>query len=292
MAVFDYTRDRSLFWLRIFDNDGSKNISANIMVKRLLDCFFPQLIDCGPIGWKPSDNYPGLYNLWIPDDCMDWQKFDELNIWAAQAHQHIWLGTNNHTNAYFIGSELDYCIAADWNFSFDTNNRTPVGEAEYQLKYQHPYGRVDEETCAKYTQLLITVIMDCIQCLPFDPRNTVVTTIPAVRAKQGKLAWFLAQEISGILHIPFIGLTLNYDKPQIKQQSVKDKVRIWRSIFSDRESLLLPPEIYNKSILIIDDLYQSGASIWCLAKFLKEKCWAQNVMAITAVKSLRDGDNT
>lgn len=292
MSVIDYTRDRSLFWLKIYEEDGSTRLYANNTVKRLMDYFFPQLIDCSPTGWKPSANYPNIYNLWIPDNCMDLQMFDEFNIWAAKAHQHIWLGTNSYTNAYFNGSELDYCIAADWNFVFGTDKRTPVGEAEYQLKYQWPKGYVDEESCVEYAQLLIVAIMDCIQCLPFDPRNTVITTIPAVRTKQNKLSWLLAKKISNALEVPFIGLTLKYDKPQIKQQSIEDKVKIWRNIFSDGESLSLSSEIYDKNILIIDDLYQSGASIWCLAEFLKDACKAQNVLATTAVKSLRDGDNT
>lgn len=292
MAVIDYTKSRSLFWLKIFENDGSTSFSANNTVKRLMDYVFQQLIDCSPTGWRNSANYPGLYNLWIPDDCMDLQKLDAFKEWATQASQHIWLGTNNHTDSYFWGSELDFCVAADWNFSFDTSKRTPIGEAEYQLKYQWPKGYVDEESCVEYAQLLIEAIMDCIQCLPFAPRNTVITTIPAVRTKQNKLSWLLAKEISNVLEVPFIGLTLKYDKPQIKQQSIEDKVKIWRNIFSDGENLSLSSEIYNKNILIIDDLYQSGASIWCLAEFLRDVCKAQTVLATTAVKSLRDGDNT
>lgn len=42
---------------------------------------------------------------------------------------------------------------------------------------------------------------------------------------------------------------------------------------------------------VIDDLYQSGASIWCFAEYLKECCDARTVIAITPVKALKDGGN-
>ena len=47
----------------------------------------------------------------------------------------------------------------------------------------------------------------------------------------------------------------------------------------------------DKDVIIIDDLYQSGVSMWSYAKFLKS-LGAKRVMGISAVKSLRDSDNT
>ena len=84
--------------------------------------------------------------------------------------------------------------------------------------------------------------------------------------------------------------TLQIDKPEMKAQSFDNKIRIWRDIFVNNR-LEFSSNIWGANILIIDDLYQSGASIWCFAKYLKE-CWnARAVIAITLVKALKDGGN-
>lgn len=48
--------------------------------------------------------------------------------------------------------------------------------------------------------------------------------------------------------------------------------------------------VQGKSVLIIDDLYQSGVTAWSLAKFLKSQ-GAREVYALACVKSWRDTDN-
>lgn len=90
---------------------------------------------------------------------------------------------------------------------------------------------------------------------------------------------------------PFIKATLKSEKPQMKEQTVEDKVRIWRKIFCNEDMLDFSDDILGANILIIDDLYQSGASIWCFAEYLKECCDARTVIAITPVKALKDGGN-
>ena len=55
----------------------------------------------------------------------------------------------------------------------------------------------------------------------------------------------------------------------MKEQTIEDKIRIWRHIFTDGDMLEFSSNIRGTNILIIDDLYQSGASIWCFAEYLK-----------------------
>ena len=69
-----------------------------------------------------------------------------------------------------------------------------------------------------------------------------------------------------------------------------DKIKIWREIYADPTRYILSCDIKGRNILIIDDLYQSGASVWCYAELLKS-LGANTVIAIAAVKSLKDGDN-
>ncbi|MDR1492454.1 MAG: hypothetical protein LBT05_07020 [Planctomycetaceae bacterium] len=49
-------------------------------------------------------------------------------------------------------------------------------------------------------------------------------------------------------------------------------------------------DITGKTVCIIDDLYQSGVSMWSYAKFLKER-GAKYVFGISCVKTLKDTDN-
>ena len=49
--------------------------------------------------------------------------------------------------------------------------------------------------------------------------------------------------------------------------------------------------VEDKDEIIVDDLYQPGASMWAFAEFLKQQ-GCRNVMGLVAVKSQRDSDNT
>ena len=290
--MIEYKKTRSKFWLKIFDDEATHtNISANKMVMGLLQEISPHLISCSPKGWKESSNIPDNYNLWIPNDRMDWEALENVETWAERANQHIWLGTNKNTAPYFCGDEVDYCLAADWNIDLESQKRTIIGEAEYQLKYNLPKELINKEDAHQYASLLTTAVLDCIACLPINLSNFVVVSIPATEEKQKKLAWKLAKHIAKKIERPFIKATLKSEKPQMKEQTVEDKVRIWRKIFCDEDMLDFSDDILGANILIIDDLYQSGASIWCFAEYLKECCDARTVIAITPVKALKDGGN-
>lgn len=290
--MIEYKKTRSKFWLKIFDDEATHtNISANKMVMGLLQEISPHLISCSPKGWKESSNIPGNYNLWIPNDRMDWEALENVETWAERANQHIWFGTNKNTAPYFCGDEVDYCLAADWNIDLESQKRTIIGEAEYQLKYNLPKELINKEDAHQYASLLTTAVLDCIACLPINLSNFVVVSIPATEEKQKKLAWKLAKHIAKKIERPFIKATLKSEKPQMKEQTVEDKVRIWRKIFCDEDMLDFSDDILGANILIIDDLYQSGASIWCFAEYLKECCDARTVIAITPVKALKDGGN-
>lgn len=122
-------------------------------------------------------------------------------------------------------------------------------------------------------------------------RASLMASHTCDRRKTKKLAWKLAKHVAKKIERPFIKATLKSEKPQMKEQTVEDKVRIWRKIFCDEDMLDFSDDILGANILIIDDLYQSGASIWCFAEYLKECCDARTVIAITPVKALKDGGN-
>ena len=290
--MIEYKRTRSKFWLKIFDDDPAHiSISTNEMVMGLLQGVSPRLISCSPTGWKESLHLQDNFNLWIPNNRIDWDALEVVKAWADRANRHIWLGTNKNTAPFFSGNEVDYCLAADWNIDLESQQRTTIGEAEYQLKYNFPRGVLSKEDAHGYASILSGAILDCINCLPIDLGNFIVVSMPSVKEKQNKLAWQLAEYIARTIGRSFIKATLTRDKPQMKEQAIEDKIRIWRDIYTDSTMLEFSYNIYGTSVLIIDDLYQSGASIWCIAEYLKQMCGARTVIAITPVKALKDGGN-
>ena len=82
-----------------------------------------------------------------------------------------------------------------------------------------------------------------------------------------------------------VGLSLaKQEVPALKTLSLADKLAALSQAFTLNES------VEDKTILLIDDLYQSGATLWSLAKFLKSH-GAREVYGLACAKSWRDTDN-
>ncbi len=60
------------------------------------------------------------------------------------------------------------------------------------------------------------------------------------------------------------------------------------AVLADAFTVQIP--VTGKSIVLIDDLYQSGVTLWSLARFLKAQ-GAHRVYGLACVKSCRDTDN-
>lgn len=289
--MFECTRNRSRFWIRIHSHDDdSINISASTITKQLICYEFPHLELNSPRGWRPSANRQGLYNLWLPQGCYDQEDVSTLESWAISMNQFIWLGTNRNTEPFFSGSEIDFCLANDWNFNFETHSRTVVGDAEYSLKYRNRY--LSTEDRKKHVITLANAVQECVSALPVPLDEYVVTTIPAPSKDQLKLAWPMSKFIAKENGLPFCGVTLLKDKPQMKTLSLENKITTWRTIYSDPQWIEIPEDLRGKKVLIVDDLFQSGASLFCFAEYLKNQLGVKQTIAITSVKALKDGDNT
>lgn len=290
MSIYEYKQHRSKFWLKIYDDNDYVNIITTEVIKNIINSAFPLLEDIGPKGWCPTKYSPENYSLWIPRDRVDDDQIEALKNWSENANLHIWLGVNHNTESYFQGEELDYCVATDWNRLFgDSGNRTVVGEAEYQLKYPYARGEISEEQKDAYVSTLCKAIIDTIALLPIRGRNLLVCTIPATREEQHKLSWAIAHFVCNSLQAEFLNVALLRSKPKTKELSVNEKIEVWRKIYTENAVDLSSP-VAGKNVIIVDDLYQSGASIWTYAEYLKN-LGARKVIGVVAVKSQRDSDN-
>ena len=283
-----FRKPRSDFWITLNENEDAYNISTKPKYVPLIDQFFPELVNSSPKKWRESSNYENMSNLWLPSGYYDLGVISEFINWCKDATKEVlWLGLNRNIQEYF-DDELDYCIASDFNFSIE-GDRTEIGEAEYQLKYHAQNLSISEEN--KYTNIIMGRMLENCKYIPSNAKlNWYVSPMPATDNGKEKFAWKMTKEISERIAMPFLSPTLHYDKPEMKQLSVKEKIETWEEIYYNDE-VTWDREIRGKRIIVMDDLYQSGTTMWEYAKFLK-RLGASCVFGVVCVKSLRDSDNT
>ena len=285
---YQFERTRSDFWITVHENDDAYSISTNDRYVDIINYFFPILERNSPTKWRMSENYANMSNLWLPEWCYDQNIMTEFINWSEEVTNNVlWLSLNKNIKEYF-DDELDYCIASDFNIVYG-EGRTEIGEAEYQLKYNIEDLSVTERN--QYANIIMSKMLDNCKYIPFNNGlNWCVSPMPATEYGKTKLAWQMAEEISKQLRLSFIKPILSCDKPQMKQLSIKEKIETWEKIYYNNV-VILDNQVRGKNVIVVDDLYQSGATMWEYAKFLKT-LGARCVFGIVCVKSLRDSDNT
>lgn len=285
---YQFERTRSDFWITIYENNDAYSISTNDKYVDIINYFFSILERNSPTKWKKSENYANVSNLWLPAGCYNPNIISEFIKWCeGVTNDVLWLKLNKNIKEYF-NDELDYCMASDFNIIYG-DGRTEIGEAEYQLKYNIENLSITERN--EYTNIIMSKMLDNCKYIPFTNRlNCCVSPMPATEEGKTKMAWQIAEKISRQLGIPFLNPVLNCDKPQMKKLSIKEKIETWDKIYYNN-GVILDNQVRGNNIIVVDDLYQSGATMWEYAKFLK-KLGARCVFGIVCVKSLRDSDNT
>lgn len=279
-----FQRNRSEFWITVHENENSYSISTNERYIDIINYAFPDLVENSPTKWKKSENYANMSNLWLPEGCYTQDIMKNFLEWCHDVTQNVlWIHLNKNIKDYF-DDELDYCIASDFNIIYG-KGRTEIGEAEYQLKYN--IDNLKEEEKIKYDSLIMHKMLNNCKYIPIDDRtNWCVSPMPASNEGKTKMAWKMAKAMSKQLRLSFIVPTLNCDKPQMKQLTVENKIAIWKEIY-DNNNVVFEGQVRGKNIIVVDDLYQSGATIWEYAKYLK-KIGAKQVWGVVCVKSLKE----
>lgn len=285
---YRYKRERSEFWVTIHENENdSCTITTTEKYVTLINQVFPLLKMISPAGWRKSYTYPELYNLWLPCVSCNFTLVNNFKRWCECAIEDmLWLGKNKNIENFF-DNELDFCIATDFNFHYGAD-RTEMGEAEYNLKYN--FQNLNKEQEHRYTNVINCRMLECAQQIPiYRNGEWLVSPMPATLEGRNKMAWRLAETLAANLELNFIEPSLRCQKPQMKQLTVLEKINVWKEIYSCG-NVILKDDIIGKNIILIDDLYQSGATMWQYAKYLKQ-LGAKSVWGLVCVKSLKDSDN-
>lgn len=286
MSQIKISKKRSQFWIIVFKNDESYGVVTNPYSLPIIQYCCPELEDMSPRGWTITEN--NNRHLWIPADKAIEEGIEDFIQWAKDVNSHIWLKTNKNICDYF-SDELFLCVATDWNIDFETRKYTKVGEAEYKIKYCYPRGEISKKELEDYAEILTCAIMNCIKYLPLGHKDSLlVTSIPAEPDKNS-LSWNLAKYVCDEIGATMLFSTLKINKQQTKGLSIKDKIQMWNNIYQSN-AVELSKHVNSKKVLVVDDLYQSGTSMWSYAKYLKS-LGATEVLGLVAVKSQRDSDN-
>jgi len=255
----------------------------------------------------PPEVYPDLFSLRFPElvqksrrkrwelakhgkssflsfeaNILSEEEMDMVEEWKERFSQYVLIGLNANIDSLF-SDELDFCLALDFNYD-DKNPgmRTLYGEAEYQLKYHTNIQALDTLSNALSKALNELTLM-------FRPRDPVLSIVPS-RPDKCSVPRKLAKTVSKETRIPFVDCILHCGKQNLKNQPLHAKVAEWDRLYSSPDCIQRSDDLTGKTVFLIDDLYQSGTTLWSCAKNL-QRTGVTDVIGLVCVKSFRDTDN-
>ncbi len=271
-----------------------EEIGPNKWILNLLPPFYasvfeqvePDLMSKSQTGWQESHTGRtawAIFNGLSNDDITRVEKF------TTEYERFVLLGLNRNTEQHFA-DELDVCLALDYNFEGGHyGDYTEIGQLVYHAKYRKSIAAAEElgRRMAEAVTRLPLADFDGPLCLSY---------VPASRRKR----YDLPRIITGLMiddkscrprlrdHNPLVEPDLRTSKPDFKRLTVGEKIRLWEKILA--RGVVLSGPVAGAGVIVIDDLYQSGATMWSCARFLKS-CGASHVYGLVCEKSCSDRDN-
>ncbi len=290
IPIINHSRNQLRSRLTRFKNSAHCLYVTHDVYPELFSLAFPKIVERAPNGWKVKGKNQKY--IWFPPNALADGDIKAILDWSQRFKDYVLIGLNNHLKSKQFKDELDFCMALSFNIkeiNKDGVERTELGRIEYLLKYYEHSLRKEEKYL--YSKILAGKAFQAFQDFPFpDKENIVVSAIPANEAGKRKLAWRFARFLAEENRYPFLQATLHCSKRTLKHLSVDEKFREWQRIYTSEDCVDLSFDVAGKTILIVDDLYQSGITMWSYAKYLKER-GAKHVFGFSIVKSWRDSHN-
>ena len=243
-------------------------------------------------GWRDANTGETRYASFAGLTAAEVEQIEEF---IEDYKRFVIIGLNKNIENDFK-DELDSCMALDYNLkSINPLARTGIGELVYQVKYLE----VGDDRRDSIVRILSNCLSRAINRMPvkesenpkclsyIPPRPTKAYDLPK------ELAALLSDELKSqqffrrkncLIH-PF----LRADKQELKDVDLGRKLEIWQQIFSGGKAEL-SGSVRDCCVYVIDDLYQSGISMWSYAKYLKSR-GAACVVGLVCEKSFRDTHN-
>lgn len=196
------------------------------------------------------------------------------------------INKNKHISPHF-SNELNSCTALEFNYDFEKKARTYYGNRLWQAKYQNNI---------QAKQDLTTGLSIILKELPYFPlQNCIVTYVPPCFTK----AQYLPRDlVNGILTtigtnnsvtLHKLDSWITIEKPEVKKLSIDQKFGVWNELYNGQVAYNCTTK-EKLPVVIIEDSYQSGTTMWAYATYLKDLGFPE-VHGLCCVKNMRDTDN-
>ena len=180
----------------------------------------------------------------------------------------------------YLNDRLSLSIAIDFTYKDEIERRslTDLGELEQKAKYQQ-----NEE----FIEMIVEKIIETIDFISFYKEADFVCAVPAYPSKHFDLPREIVSRVSQKISKPNITdhFKFKQEKSPAKECSLEEKWKNWEDT-----GVSFKEDIQGKTVLLIDDLYQSGISLQYIAMKLQD-AGCKEVYGLTVVKSWSDTDN-
>lgn len=189
---------------------------------------------------------------------------------------------NKQGGLVYLHDCLSLSIALDFNFCQDEikgRSRTYLGELEQKAKYQQ-----NEESIER----IVEKIIETIDFISFYKEADFVCAVPPSPSKHFDLPREIVSRVSQKISKPNITDHFEFKQEKLwsaKECSLEEKWKNWEDT-----GVSFKEDIQGKTVLLIDDLYQSGISLQYIAMKLQD-AGCKEVYGLTVVKSWSDTDN-
>ena len=172
---------------------------------------------------------------------------------------------------------------------FDTT-RTEVGEEMYKIKYSSEDNETKKRRIEKIAHEMNNVLLDVKT--KYSKKHGIplnihcIIPIPPSKDRLFQPVPELAQKVAELSKISLDLSTLKKVKSTTQIKEIKD--------FSEREKILADAfeveenAFEDKNVLLIDDLYRSGATLRAITNVIKNKGNAKNILVLTATKTRKN----
>lgn len=151
------------------------------------------------------------------------------------------------------------------------NDRTPIGEAVYRLKYKQDLSQID---------FLVQVLVDFLKTRIVLPYIDVIIATPPSQNRNFQPVFEIASKVAYQLAKPIDFDFVLKIKPTTQLKSITD-VNERQQIISGAFAVSDQNKYRNKKVLIIDDLYRSGTTLNEMTRVLYEQANVNNVYVVT-----------
>lgn len=211
--------------------------------------------------FRNTDQYGGYYRT-VTDD----GEFNEIRIWMSE-----------NADVVFIRSLFATAVAACEHY-ISQDQRSRIGDLEHSAKWNGNASARDE---------LVGILNFVFERMHANRQIDGILSVPPSTPGQQSLPNYLALKLAANASVPDLTSCISWNGPkgQIKELSVDKK---WAAL--EKVGLTVTKEVAGKNLLLVDDMYQSGATAHFVASQLRA-AGANDIHLLAVSKGRWDTDN-